>query len=189
MRAFSGKIARWFRLRADAAGGRSRGRNRALPEAPVAAQNRSSQFAAVRCAERVRTARRGDAEQSRASRIAQHARHELACSARPDRNTDGRAKIALLDFAAAPGSDRARMPSANDRQSFARAGLARFDSDGIEIDPRYRTRGRAIESGFRQRARPGRFESVASANPEAESGTAENARSPRLRRKSGERGR
>src|SRR2546430_16198726 len=99
MRAFSGKIARWFRLRADAAGGRSRGRNRALSEAPAAAQNRSSQFAAVRCSDRLRAARRSDTEQSRASRIAQHARHELAGSARSDRNTDGRAKIALLDFA------------------------------------------------------------------------------------------
>src|SRR5207244_6477131 len=113
--------------------------------------------------------------------IAQHARHKLARSARSNRHPDGRAKIALLDFAAAPGSDRARMPSANDRQSFARAGPARFESDGIEIDPRYRTRGRAIESGFRQRARSGCVESIASTNPKTKNGSAENARSSRLR--------
>src|ERR1700687_4401856 len=94
-----------------------------------------------------------------------------------------------MDFAAVTRSDRTRLPPANDRRSFAGAGLARLDSNGIEIDPRYRTRGRAIEPGFRQRARSGCFEGVASANPKTQSGTAENARSPRLRHKSRKGGR
>src|ERR1700716_1561787 len=73
------------------------------------------------------------------------------------------------------------MSPANDRRFVARAGVARLDPDGIEIDPRYRTGGRAIEPGFRQRARFGCTENFAPANPKTESGITKDARAPRLR--------
>src|SRR2546421_3305062 len=168
-------------MRADAAGGSGRGRDRALLEASASPEDRSSQFAPMRCTERLRFARRSDPDESRTGRIAKRARHQLACGARSNRDANGGAQIALLDFAAIARSDRTQLPPANDRRPFAGAGSARFNPNGIKIDPRYRARSRTVKSGFRQRARSSGAENVASANPEVASGIAKTARSPRFR--------
>ena len=62
-----------------------------------------------------------------------------------------------------------QLSPANDRRFVAGAGLALLNPRGIEIDPRCRARGRAIESGLGKRARSGCAESFARTNPETES--------------------
>src|SRR5207253_5439378 len=84
---------------------------------------------------------------------------------------------ARMDSATAAQSDRTGASAASNRRFIARTGSARVNSRGTEIDPGYRTRRGTVKPGLRQRARFGRAENVASANPETEIGIAKVTRS------------
>src|SRR4029077_9339018 len=114
----------------------------------------SSQLAPLRCAERLRASRRGDAGQPRVGPIKKCTGHELAGCARSNQNADGRTQIARLDLAAIARFEPTRMPATNGGRSFAGTGTPWLAAKRIEIDSGHRTRGRPIKSSIRQRARP-----------------------------------
>ena len=144
------------------------GRDRSLSQTSVASENRSSFVVALRSGERLRGARCGDADKSRvwSNRAARATR---VCSRRSiARLRQWAGENCALGFCSrCVICIELELPPADDRGSVAGIRFAAVAAQCAQIDPRYRARGRPAVARLGKRARSGRVEEFAAADPRA----------------------